>query len=664
MISNKLKYQFSFPIVFFTFLMLLISGCIEENPDLVNPPSKVEKIYVRMINFSGDYLPRKMLFDNGYYTENINFGASSVAFHPPADSSFLSIINTQNLTDYKTKRIVKFYPSINYSYIVLPSVAQDSVYSPADTMLALSSSIAMPQYSTDAYIKMVNIFQDSLSSFSLMIGCPNSTPIISGVRYMMQAQPVFVRTGIVPISVVRNKNSVSEVIGTFALETKVKGQYAIIVSKNTIGEVEVYTLDELNTQSDAFKLATKIEQRYTNIRVLNISNEDITLLKNSEPIVDNLTSNTISAINQVSACQSQAYDTLITFVGSNTTAQQSYSFEVLENYSIVVADSAYNKAVKSIIIPPARIINFEDKSAIRVVNLAWKYTNIDVSLGTRQDKSIELGYSSGSTLVRLLPYGKYSAPILVSEGELPLTLFTSFEPARLLENTISSVEKNKEYLLIIYQDENGNIKQTLVDNNEANKNVNPLETTSFVQILNALPDSEFSNISINQSIIDAKLYYSNIIATNLKFLENQIKVNSSGQNSTISVTPKINNRYTMILCGNNSEIENVLIENTNEEINPKFAQVRFVNASKDFESVSVVDRIADTSVIAQVPYKESTFYQDLDKLKKYTYYFFNSDKKLVANFSLDVTLGKRYTIVFAGNSNNPSKYEVMLIQEY
>ncbi len=662
--TRKSTNKFSLVLVLFSLILITINGCIEENPDLVNPPSKVEKIYVRMINFSGDYLPRKMLFDNGFYSENINFGASSVAFHPPADSSFLSIINTQNTTDYKTKRIVKFYPNINYSYIVLPSVPQDSVYSPADTLLALSSSIAMPKYSTDAYIKLVNIFQDSLSSFSLMIGCPNSTPIISGVRYMIQSQPVFIRTGIVPISIVRNKNSVSEVIGTFALETKVQGQYAVIVSKNMNGEVEVYTLDELNIQSDAFKLATKIDQRYTNIRVINIANENVTMLKNSEPIVDNLSSNTISEFNQVSACESQSSDTLSVLVGSNTTSQQSYSFEVLENYSIIVADSADNKAVKSIIIPPARIIDYEGKAAIRVVNLAWKYTNIDVSLGTRQDKSSEIGYSSGSTLVRLLPYGKYSAPILVSEGELPLTLFTSFEPARLLDNTISSIEKNKEYLLIIYQDENGNINQTLVEDNEVNKNVNSLETTSFVQILNALPDSEFSNISINQSIIDAKLYYSNIIATNLKFLENQIKVNSSGQNSTISITPKTNNRYTMILCGNNPEIENVLIENKIEEINPKFAQVRFVNASKDFATISVVDRIADTSIIAQVPYKESTYYQDLDKLKKYTYYFFNSDKKLVANFSLDVTLGKRYTIVFAGNSNNPSKYEVMLIQEY
>jgi len=652
-------------ILLFGIISLLLSSCIDEDPQLVDPPSKVDRIYVRYINFSGDFQPKKLAYDQGSATNNIEYAKTSKAEHPPVDSSHISILNSNNQTEYKTQRLLKFSPNIYYSYVSLPGPLKDGNPKPTDTIYTISSSLAMPAYSTDAYIKLVNFYPDSLKTFSLMLGCPSSVPLFSGVRYLQQTSPTFVRTGTIAFSVVSFKDGIPNIIGTYSLVAKERGQYAVVIAQTKDGGIGVFTLDEMDITENAFLPAPLINQKYTNLKSINLSSKDVTILHNNTVAIQNQSVENISPNKQLTACESQTKDTITIISDNQKKSEQIYSFEVLENYLVIFADSSNNYSSKSVIIPPARVTNYDNKALMRVVNLAWDFQDIDVSIGSRQDNSNPLGYSSGIALVKNLKYGKYSEPMLINDGNLPISIFTSFEPSEMLDNSNSVIEKNKEYLLVITQDIKGNLTKYLVDTQLENVNLKSIPKTSFVQILNAISDLDLVNISINNDIENGKLYYTNILATNLLFKNNKIQIKSEKSSLEIDINPKIDYRYTLILCGTSSNLDYILLENKIEKINPLFAQIRFVNTIQDLQQVKVVESIKDTSVIAILPYKEYTFYSNLDKIKRYTYYFFDGNTmKSFLNFNFEATLGRKYSLILVGGSKTKNKYASVLLQEY
>lgn len=652
-------------LLFFGLIGLLITSCIDEDPQLVNPPSKVERVFIRYINFSGDFQPKKLSYDQGTATNIVEYSRSSKASHPPVDSSHITVLNTNNQTEYKTHRLLKFSPNIYYSFVSLPGPLQEGNPKSTDTIYTITTSLAMPSYSTEAYLKLVNLYPDSVKTFSLMLGCPSSIPLFSGVRYLQQTSPTFVRVGTIAFSIVSYKDGIPEMIGTYSIATKERGQYAVILAKTKDGGIGVFTLDEFELNENALSPATIVFQKYTNFKSINLSSKQISVFHNSSELINNQPNENISPNKQIIACESQAKDTITIISDNQKKSEQIFSFEVLENYHIIVADSSNNLSSKSIIIPPSRVANYDNKALIRVVNLAWDYQNIDVSVGSRQDNSNPLGYSSGIALVRNLKYGNYSEPILINDGNLPISIFTSFEPSEMLDNSNSFVEKNKEYLLVITQDQKGTLTKYLIDNQLENVTLQTIPKTSFVQILNAITDVDLVNISINNDIENGKLYYANILATNLLLKDNYIHINSEKSSLTININPKVDYRYTLILCGTSSNLDYVILENKIEKINPLFAQIRFINTIKDFEQVNVVERIKDTLVIAILPYKEHTFYNNLDKIKRYTYYFFDAKTmKSFLNFSFEATLGRKYSLILVGGSKTPNKYATVILQEY
>lgn len=645
---------------------IILTSCIEEDPQLVNPPSKVNKIFIRYINFSGDYQSKRLSYDVGITTNSVEYSKSSVAAHPPADSSHLAILNINNQTEYKTYRLLKFSPNIFYSYVSLPGPLKDGNPKPTDTIFTIASSLAMPNNTNDAYLKLVNIYPDSVKTFSLILGCPSSLPLFSNVRYLQQTAPSFVRTGTIAFSIISHNEGSPEIVGTYSISTKERGQYAIVIGKNSNGTIGIYTLDELELSENSFKPAQIINQKYTNLKSINISNENVSVIHNNDyVVVENQSKQNISKNHQIVACESQSKDTISIFINNKIVNEFTYSFEVLENYLLVVADSGNKLATKTIIIPPARVANYQNKSLIRVLNLAWDYRNIDVSIGSRQDNSSLLGYSSGIALVRNLEYGKYSEPILINEGSIPLSIFTSFEPSEMIDNSNSNISKNKEYLLVVTQDQNGKLLKYMIETELENAEIQNISKTSFVQILNAILDADLVNISINNEILNGKLYFTNVLATNLLFTNNNISVKSDKSEINLILNPKSDHRYTLIICGTSTNIDYVLLENKIEKTNPLFAQIRFINTIQDIPNISVVENIKDTSVIARLPFKEYTFYSNLDKIKRYTYYFFDDvTKKSFLNFNFETTLGKKYSLILAGGSKTKNKYSSILIQEY
>jgi hypothetical protein len=206
----------------------------------------------------------------------------------------------------------------------------------------------------------------------------------------------------------------------------------------------------------------------------------------------------------------------------------------------------------------------------------------------------------------------------------------------------------------------------LVEDNEENTQIKNIEETSFIQIINSVSRSGHAQISIGSSIPNAKLYFANTLATNIQIKDQNISFTINGITKVVNFLPKINSRYSLILCGDKDNPDYLLLENEIKPINKTVAERRFVNASQDLNSIWLVESIIkDTIPSANLVFKDFTFYDIMDKVKRYTFYFFNPDtKKSLMSFEIDVTLGKRYTLIFAGTSKNKFGYSVMQIQEY
>jgi hypothetical protein len=643
---------------------LIISSCIEENPALVNPPSKVDRVYVRFINLASDYNSRYLTFDGMNPTNNVDYATSSVAFHPPSDSATLSIRNSNS--EYTLPRLIKFSRDVYYSFFALPSAMNSQNYRNVDTIITLSTSLTMPDNSEDAYIKLFNAFPDSSTSFSLTIGCPNSKFIFSNIRYKNVTSPVFIRTGTVPISIIQTNNSKSDILGTYSVNIKAKGQYAIVILQDKNGNPDVYFLDELNLQSEALSPAQFVIEKNSTIRMVNLSSSYIDAIKNpANPIANNIAENYISHYATIKACDSPSLDSIIINSNNNYASSISYSFEVLKNYSIIVADSSNTIAKKIVIVPPLSTRNFNNKSIIRCVNLAWNYTELDVALSSRKLDTAN-GFSAGEVLARKLQYGQVGNEISLVPGSVPISVFGSSAPFQMLTNAMANLESNKDYLLILTNDDNGNVKLSLVESTTENQQITFLQNTSFVQIINAISRTQSVSLSVGNLIPSATLFYNNILATNLPTSNIDINFSINGQNKTINLTPDVNSRYSIILCGDKENPDYIVVENPIQDVNLNIASIRFINASNSLNAVSVTDNIQDPPVFfAELNFKSSTFYYDLNKAKRYSYYFYDTEKiTKLANIDFDITFGKKYTIIFAGTNKDNFGYNIMMMQDY
>lgn len=660
--KNKVLIYFSTLLFFGTFLI----SCIEENENLVNPPSNIETINIRFINLAGDFESRTLLFDGKTQTDIIHYSNSSKLIHPPTDSAFISIRKGVN-NEFAQSRMVKFQRNLFYSYFALPSPKGDTNYKVVDTIVSMTTSLAMPGYSTDAYIKLFNAYPDTTVTFSLLIGCPNSEPLFIGTRYREITLPKFIRTGKVPISITKLSAEGTELIGTYEVNLEIQGQYAIVISENQSSSINVMFLNEKELESKAFNSAVPIEQRFSEVRLINLSSQSVTATKLPGDVISlDLPSEKIGKYVKITACSSNSKDSVSILSGNTLAHEFSASFEVLERYSIIVADNGSKLASNSVLVPPSRILSLKGNSAVRVVNLADKYSTFDLSVSSRNKIGDSLGYTSGTSLAKALKYGTISGSVLLDPGELPLALFTTYSPVELLKTSITQIEANKEYLIIVTNDSKGDLKLNLVENNTEDIDLSKIEESSFIQIVNAASRNLFANINVDNSITNAKLYRANTLATNVKVKAQEISFTINGIKKVINFEPKIDTRYSLILSGDKENPDYILLENKIRPIDRSKAERRFVNASSDFQTIWVVENITkDTIPFALLQYKENTFFDYMDKVKRYTYYFFNPDtKKSITNFVIDVTLGKRYTLVFSGTNKDKFGFSVIQIQEY
>ena len=655
---------FSFKLFCVIGIAVALSACANENPNLVNPPSNVDYIKVRFINLAGDFQLRGIKLDGNVIAQSVAFNTSSGAVNPPADSGYLSVYK-DGRKEFTPARMTHFQRDITYSYFALPSFIGNPNNRSVDTLITMTTSLGMPANTQDCYIKLFNAFPDSLSSFAMTIGCPSATQIFSNVFYRQITQPMLINTGNVPISISRRTPHGETILGTYSINLISKGQYAVIVTQDENNNPKIMLLDEFKSESDALSPANPVIERYSRIRLINISQSKVSAIKDPGDVIANdLQPLSIGDYAQVGACKSAALDSVYFFQNGSYSTSLKYSFDVLKDYSIILLDSASKLANNAIVIPPPTSVNFSGKSLITVINATTSLNSFDLSIASRGDAS-PIGFSSGSYLAKSLTFSQVSQPMVIDAGILPFSIFTAGTPYSLIYNGFANVQADKSYLLIVFNDSQNNLKTTLIDNTQENAPVQFLDNCSFLQVLQAISGTESIKLSIPGQIPSGTLYYSSSLASVLPIAPTQINASVNSANLNISINPDPAKHYTIIFSGSKESPDYILIEDdirTPEVTNYKY---RFVNASNDLSSVGVALDTSFQPSLAVLNYKTvSPFATDVQQKLK-TFYFYNAEtSKLLTKISLNFTLSKSYTIIFAGSSKNKDGYSSMIIQDY
>jgi hypothetical protein len=425
------------------------------------------------------------------------------------------------------------------------------------------------------------------------------------------------------------------------------------------GKIAISVLDENDLTTNALKAAQIVPEKKTEIRTINLSNSDLLIKRrNGDPLASNVSKMYIDKFSTISACMSAFKDTLDIMFANEVKSSINTSLEVLSRYSLIVYDSANSEAAGALLLgPPKLTVDSKGKAIVRVVNALNNKDGLNVSVGARKESDLTEflnGFSSGISLARQLKFQNVSSFSVVNPGPAPLSVFTSASPSRLLFATNTYFEADKEYIIIVTNDENDNIKLTMIDEDDESQNITFLERGVFLQIVNSTSDNSTIKININSQITgkpileNADLHITNSLATVLDSSNQVITINGQQYTSNASTNERI-----MVIAGGKKDDMRVLVnkfEPLNE--NTKF-RVRFVNAAYDVPLVKLKKSDKDSTYFESVEINTFSSYNVENREQKPAFFFYDADNiNNIGRFS-DVTmsLGKSFCIIIYGHSS-------------
>ncbi|MBX3044464.1 MAG: hypothetical protein KIT33_11040 [Candidatus Kapabacteria bacterium] len=686
--------MFSLRFIIFLLLVILSVSCIQENPDLVNPPDRTASIRFRFLNLGLDKESKVFEITDGKRTQAINWLNLSSADNPPADTGMVRVLNNNNL-EFEQSLMVRFLRNTNYTYVGLSSsVCDDRTNCRIDTLIALRTTAAIPENNFESLVKFMNAYPDTNVRFSIRLGCPSGAMLFPPTDYKQYSiSPITVRSGEFNFSVIKTvfNGGIPENIylDLFTADLEPRGQYVIITHEDSNGDVQVSIIDENDLTENAMKPAQVVPMRTTEIRTVNMSSASLSIQLRDDSFIDqNLNGMLIGNYQTVEACKSSALDSIDIFSSGNLKSSIFSSLEVLSKYSIVVFDSADVKAGGSLLVEPLKLnLDVAGRAVIRIINTVEDFDGLNVSVGARLESDLSLhpnGYSSGISLARRLEFAKISSPVVVAPGPAPLSVFTASEPARMLMAMNTFFEADNSYLIIVSNDDMNNLKLSIINDSDENKPVQYLEEGIFFQLVNAVSDNSTAKISITSQatgvniLNDALLHPTSSLATVIdKELQN-IVIN--GQ--SFEVSANITQRVLMVIGGTENNLN--VIHNRFQPLTENqrnIFRVRFVNMTTDLPLAMIKRSNSDEEFIqGLVQYEFSPYNPPETREQKPTFFFYEGTEipEYVARFS-DVTLslGKSYCIILHGNSDRkcnkyyyatqrvePNCYSIIFQQEF
>lgn len=646
---------------------IILSACTKENPNLVNPPSAKESVRIRFMNFAGDREVRSLNFDG----ENIitsGYGAIGKAINPPGDSTIAGVFRN-GVEEFVLHRKTKFLRESFNTFFALPSPKGSPEYRAVDTLINVGTSSGLPKNTIHTYLKVINAYPDSTISFSVIEGCPNGYPVFANMGYRSVSAQKELRAGAYPVTITKNVGDQVEVLGLFDLVLKNDLQYLIIISEGNEGEVVISLLDETNAEETALTRPNQIYEKSAFIRTINLSSEEVNISKMPNVMItSSLQPLSISDYDNIEACTSLSTDSIsVEFMGF-VSAVNALSIDVNKKYTLLVSDDGDKVAATSVVIPQAMVdYPYNDKALVRVINLANKDKEYNLSIGGRYTEG-ENSSTAGENIAQRCKFAKLSHiyPIKISSGDyrIPLTLFENSSPSKLVSSLSYKFEAGKSYLAIIHKDKNDKVVLYLVEDEEVAKPVNPLPAEQFFRLINIVHNKKPIEVSLDGVLSNAKVEYLRSLSSVARIGENKISIN--GQEHYF--TSNKDQRDILIALGNN-DLEKVikLKSDTDEEVTvQQKAKFRFMHLADGASTlmISKGTKHGDT-LNMDLKHEQLSPYYTEHRANSFSFYIYNrdeGDKLILKAEEIKIVEGKQYTIIICGNKN--VGYKVFIVQEY
>lgn len=637
-------------------LLLVLLGCADEDPSLVNPPLPRETIRIRFLNAVKGSGTLILDLNKSVQSKPVGYLELSDTLKPPPSDSVTMSFKTNGNSLYDAPRKLRLVRDTRYLIIAGESFRSNGT---PDTLIVLYTTIGLPTKQFKSYFKFLNLVKDSTIRYSVVLGCPNGKVLVGGSNYF--AYPILqtVESGSNTISIVQEQNGNKTLLNLYEINFAEDKEYTLFVAKEEPGRVELFLIDDYDNSSSAIRKLEPLQDRAAYVRTINFSTETVSLTKLPQyPITQNLASGTIDSYNKIPVCESDFSDSLkLSYSGGDVLWTN--SFEINKKYSVFVFDSL--DKVKVIPSNPVTLREpLNGRSLVRVINALDDSTAVTLSLGARASNN-QFGFVSGEVLASKLKSNRISSPVVIAPGYLPLTLFSSSEPNILLQTGTGEFLPNRSYVIAIYKDSKGEIQFSIVEENDENAQVKLLPRGYFLQIANANPELQNASIKIQGILDGAILKYKESASTILPLDVSGFSIN--GRN--FPVAPDLGKRGMILIAGDSNEVEALDFSIPSMGTDTRTYRRRFINACKFVPSITIRATREDGELIVEkLIYGSQSKVENIPIERKLSLFIINDlDGKTLAQFNdVYLTFGKNYTLVFTGSRNQ--NYSLIVMQEY
>jgi hypothetical protein len=573
-------------------------------------------------------------------------GKRTAAFLVSGDSLPVRVFQGQRQTAYMTLRPLR---RMVHTVIVTSSPnGRDTI---ALTLQPLDLS---GQGST---LRLLNVVAGE-AQYGLRLGCPNAPTVTGYVGWLGESAPV----GVAPLqetvfSLVAMTAGIPSVLGTWRMVPQRGRAYSLVVW-GAGAQPRVGVLDDLQLAAQELWEPPHVTAASAEVRVLNVSGASINVVhRPSGAVVESgLAAWHVGAYRSVSVCTGAQADSFLVRTVSGAELVVEASLQPFQRYTLVVTDSAGQLRAWL-----GNVAEQPDSGVpvARFLHAAAGIGAIRVVIGGMGQGS----FSSGRVLVEGLTFGEVSPVMQLPLGSVPLLVQSPPELGAFLLATLAEFPSARSGLFCLVPTGAEGVGIAWVEDDREMAPVTVLPNAAPLQLVQAIP-GEPVTLDIAPVMTAVPLAYRTAVVTAIPW--EGTTVATGGWRWTVAVEP--DSVPLLVLAGSASAPQLMRFAASLRWSSPGEAQRRFINAS----DVPAIDVVIDTVVAGQR--SENVLYRGLPRgvaspferiLLEYRLSFRITDTQTgVVLARVDnalFPLGRRYSVIFAGNRANG--YSVIVHQE-
>lgn len=590
-------------------------------------------------------------------------------FVPLADSSRITVLETSaSMAFYSLAQPLTFTArNATYTIIGLPPRPEKGKVSILDTLLVVTS-LPPDASSNTANVRFINCIGDTTKMYSFALGCPSGTPVGSQLLYRASSgvMPIALNGESLSIAVTVQTRPISSTasasaavqVGQFNLRPLTVGKsYTILLYKDAQGTPSLLALDD---RSSSPVSVSSNSLPFTYLRVANFSSTAL------ESVVYGTTATsvglaTLTDYQTFTACASASQDTIIVNRRNGIPSQTLVtSLDVNGSQTMFVGDSLVAIASALTTQVPATSV------AVRVVNLSSQ--NVSVFRGAT---TLMPTQSIANNVLKGGVSAAFFMPRENLQSSYPFMVFSVGLPQTLLQTAIATVPamgiKSASYFLVIQDNQMTLVSDEVQALTPKKILLNILPKGALVQALHAFADGTTASVSIelDQTLQD-----------NINFGILRLTVLPAGSarfimgGATLTKSLESGLHYVVVGIGAGTSRQILLQRGlwTPEDINltPSSVQstLRYLNASGDVNSL-LIQTDGTQGFSLNTPIALGSF-SPIDRFYTSQSPTFNFKRDTATTLftarNLTFSLGKAYTIIFAGQSS--TAYSAIVLPEY